>query len=87
MVKNVMLNLFQHLIESNTYETLNQVQGDKKGFTTWFLKGEGKGGLAWNIVIKLRGPFVKGASSFLSCFGLSLCFGFSDGFVLFFYIF
>jgi len=29
-----MLNLFQHLIESNTYETLNQVQGDKKGFTT-----------------------------------------------------
>jgi hypothetical protein len=26
-----MLNLFQHLTESNTYETLNQVQGDKKG--------------------------------------------------------
>jgi hypothetical protein len=41
MVKNVMLNLFQHLIESNTYETLNQVQGDKKGFTTQSLKGEG----------------------------------------------
>jgi|GEM_PF-3033093 len=40
MVKNVMLNLFQHLIESNTYETLNQVQGDKKGFTTQPLKGE-----------------------------------------------
>jgi len=31
--------LFQHLIESNTYETLNQVQGDKKGFTTQSLKG------------------------------------------------
>jgi hypothetical protein len=35
-----MLNLFQHLIASNTYETLNQVQGDKKGFTTQPLKGE-----------------------------------------------
>jgi hypothetical protein len=32
--KNVMLNLFQHLIESTTYETLNQVQGDKKAITT-----------------------------------------------------
>jgi hypothetical protein len=35
-----MLNLFQHLIESNTYETLNQVQGDNKGFTTQPLVGE-----------------------------------------------
>ncbi len=43
MVKNVMLNLFQHLIESNTYETLNQVQGDKKGFTTQSPRGEGWG--------------------------------------------
>jgi hypothetical protein len=35
MVKKVMLNLFQHLIKSNTYETLNQVQGDKKeGYDT-----------------------------------------------------
>jgi hypothetical protein len=42
MVKKVMLNLFQHLIESNTCETLNQVQGDKKGgydTATW---GKGK---------------------------------------------
>jgi len=30
MVKNVMLNLFQHLIESISYETLKRVQGDKK---------------------------------------------------------
>jgi hypothetical protein len=30
MVKNVMLNLFQHLMESISYETLNRVQGDKK---------------------------------------------------------
>jgi hypothetical protein len=29
-----MLNLFQHLIESDAYETLNQVQGDRKGFMT-----------------------------------------------------
>ncbi|NOY63808.1 MAG: hypothetical protein GXO97_00165, partial [Nitrospirae bacterium] len=28
--KNVMLNLFQHLDKTKTYETLNQVQGDKK---------------------------------------------------------
>ena len=26
-----MLNLFQHLIKSRGYETLNQVQGDKFG--------------------------------------------------------
>ncbi len=30
IVKNVMLNLFQHLIESISYETLKRVQGDKK---------------------------------------------------------
>jgi hypothetical protein len=41
MVKNVMLNLFQHLIEFDTYETLNQVQGDKKGFATQPPQGEG----------------------------------------------
>jgi hypothetical protein len=34
-----MLNLVQHLTESNTYETLNQVQGDKKGFTTQARQG------------------------------------------------
>jgi hypothetical protein len=28
-VKNVMLNLFQHLMESISYETLKRVQGDK----------------------------------------------------------
>jgi len=43
MVKNVMLNLFQHLIESNSYETLNQVQGDKTGVTPQSLRGEEKG--------------------------------------------
>lgn len=31
IVKNVMLNLFQHLIKSNGYETLKRVQGDKEG--------------------------------------------------------
>ena len=30
MGKNVMLNLFQHLMESINYETLKRVQGDKK---------------------------------------------------------
>jgi hypothetical protein len=30
MVKNVMLNLFQHLMESISYEALKRVQGDKK---------------------------------------------------------
>jgi hypothetical protein len=27
-----MLNLFQHLIKSKVYETLKQVQGDKKDY-------------------------------------------------------
>ena len=35
------LNLFQHLIESNSYQTLNQVQGDKKGVTTQPREGGG----------------------------------------------
>ena len=39
--------LFQHLIESNTYETLNPanggIQGDKNGFTTQYQWGEGEG--------------------------------------------
>jgi hypothetical protein len=43
MVKNVMLNLFQHLMESITYETLKRVQGDKKGITTQSLDGRGLG--------------------------------------------
>ncbi len=30
IVKNVMLNLFQHLMGSISYETLKRVQGDKK---------------------------------------------------------
>ena len=38
-----MLNLFQHLINSMSYETLNQVQGDKNAITTQSLAGEGKG--------------------------------------------
>ena len=29
-----MLNLFQHLINSMSYETLNQVQGDEKAIAT-----------------------------------------------------
>jgi hypothetical protein len=41
MVKNVMLNLFQHLMETITYETLKRVQGDKKGITTQSPKGGG----------------------------------------------
>ena len=32
--KNVMLNLFQHLIKSNGYETLKRVQGDKTTIVT-----------------------------------------------------
>jgi hypothetical protein len=43
MVKNVMLNLFQHLMESITYETLKRVQGDKKGITTQSPVGRGRG--------------------------------------------
>jgi hypothetical protein len=30
MVEYVMLNLFQHLMESISYKTLKRVQGDKK---------------------------------------------------------
>jgi hypothetical protein len=45
MVKNVMLNLFQHLMESITYETLKRVQGDKKGITTQSLRGRGGWGV------------------------------------------
>ena len=41
--KNVMLNLFQHLIKSNGYETLKRVQGDKIKITTQSLGGEGEG--------------------------------------------
>jgi hypothetical protein len=33
MVKNIMLNLFQHLLESISYDTLKRAQGDKKGIT------------------------------------------------------
>ena len=39
MVKNVMLNLVQHLMESISYETLKRVQGDKKIIATQSLKG------------------------------------------------
>jgi len=41
--KNVMLNLFQHLIKSIGYETLKRVQGDKITITTQSLGGEGEG--------------------------------------------
>jgi hypothetical protein len=37
-----MLNLFQHLIESNGYETLKRVQGDKITIVTQSLPREGK---------------------------------------------
>jgi len=43
--KKVMLNLFQHLIKSNGYETLKRVQGDKITITTQSPKGEGN----WNL--------------------------------------
>jgi hypothetical protein len=43
MVKSVMLNLFQHLMESTSYETLKRVQGDKKLIKTQSLVGEGGG--------------------------------------------
>jgi hypothetical protein len=39
---SVMLNLFQHLIESICYETLKRVQGDEKGITTHSPLGRGK---------------------------------------------
>jgi len=39
-----MLNLFQHLIKSNDYETLKRVQGDKITITIQSLMGEGVGG-------------------------------------------
>ena len=38
-----MLNLFQLLINSMSYETLNRVQGDKKAIATQSLGGERKG--------------------------------------------
>jgi len=38
-----MLKLFQHLIESTSYETLKRVQGDKKRIVTQSLTGEGWG--------------------------------------------
>jgi hypothetical protein len=41
MAQTVMLNLFQHPIESNTSETLNQVQGDKKEVTRQSFAGRG----------------------------------------------
>jgi len=40
-VENVMPNLFRHLIELNSYETLNQVQGDKIVIATQSLDGRG----------------------------------------------
>ena len=44
-----MPNLFRHLMESNSYETLNQVQGDKIIITTQSLAGEGGGEGEHNI--------------------------------------
>jgi hypothetical protein len=43
MVKNVMLNLVQHLMESISYETLKRVQGDKKIIATQSPEGRGEG--------------------------------------------
>ena len=43
MARNVMLlNLYQHLMESKTYETLKRVQGDKKRITTQSHRRRGK---------------------------------------------
>ncbi len=36
-----MLNWFQHLIKSNSYETLKQIQGDKIEFVTQSPGGRG----------------------------------------------
>ena len=47
--KNVMLNLFQHLINSMSYETLNQVQGDEKAIATQPLVGGGEGGVILKV--------------------------------------
>jgi hypothetical protein len=44
MVENVMLNLFQHLMESISYETLKRVQGDKNELRHSLSMGEGEGG-------------------------------------------
>jgi len=42
MARNVMLlNLYEHRIESITYETLKRVQGDKKRITTHSQQGRG----------------------------------------------
>jgi len=45
--KNVMLNLFQHLIKSNGYETLKRVQGDKITITTQSPDGRGEERGGW----------------------------------------
>ncbi len=41
-VENVMPNLFRHLTKSNSYETLNQVQGDRIVITTQPFNGRRK---------------------------------------------
>jgi hypothetical protein len=38
-----MLNLFQHLIKSNGYETLKRVQGEKTTIATQSPRSEGRG--------------------------------------------
>jgi len=55
-----MLNLFQHLINSMNYETLNQVQGDKKAIATQSLEGEGRGGVTEiNTFVLIESPSSK----------------------------
>jgi len=53
-----MPNLFRHLIESNSYETLNQVQGDKTGITTQSPIGERE---------RVRGEFSKRKFNSIIC--------------------
>jgi len=43
IANTIMLNSFQHLMESGTYKTLNQVQGDKIVIPRQSLGGEGRG--------------------------------------------
>ena len=55
-----MLNLFQHLINSMSYVTLNQVQGDVKAIATQSLDGGGRG-WGWKSCPRMRWNNMKEA--------------------------
>ncbi len=52
--KIVMLNLVQHLKESDHYETLKQVQGDRIRITSQFSWGEGRDNLVRKKILTER---------------------------------